>query len=509
MSSLYGFIILLTCSSISWNMKFKRSSTPVYMMGLSLFLLIILQGLWLQTEYKSSVEAFSRETNIVFRSTLHQLNDSTFSRFLTSFVQADTTGKVSTQQIRVTNNVISPEQIRHISITDKSNKDSIRPDEVPLNTRQVVITMRHPENPEDSLQISRKFSSSSPQEFRWMMTGDTKGYSTDSIAQLYRRNLKPTLARIPFTILEKEFNYQYPRPPVNMHDSLPYTTSYYPFARMLYAAEFHGASKVLIGSLLPQAGFAFFTTLLIFTSFLFIIRSMRYQQKLLVQKDDFIGNITHELKTPVASVGVALEAIRNFGVLQDQQKTRDYLELAGQELKRLELMADKILKTSVFDYAEEIKNNKSLINLGELTHRVASSFRIIADSKKADLKVEDQGNTEITGNEEHLTQMVYNLIDNALKYASDGKLIRVQVSEIPGHTVLEVIDKGPGIPAEYRSKIFEKFFRVPTGNVHNVKGYGLGLHYVEGVVKHHKGKIVVDSMQDQGCRFMVKLPKNV
>jgi two-component system, OmpR family, phosphate regulon sensor histidine kinase PhoR len=487
-------------------MLITRPHIPKYLMALSLALLIVLQALWLQTEYRSSVDSFSRETNMVFRSTLHQLNDSIF---LNSFINtADSMQpERQLQQTKFRNTGFTTENIRHISIIDGEKSDDAGALDLSFNAnRQVVLTLRNPDNPEDTLLVSRRFSSS-PQEFRWMLTADMKGFDKEVISHHYRMNLKPSFAKIPFNVLEKEFNFSYPRSNPALRDTLPFTTSFHPFARMLYAAEFQGANLHLLKNLLPQAGFALFTTLLILTSFLFIIRSMHVQEKLLVQKDDFIGNITHELKTPVASVGVALEAMRNFGVLQDEQKTRDYLEMAGHELKRLELMTDKILKTSVLDFSEEIRNNKIVVDMANVSDRVASSFALLAEKKEVILSNENLGNTKLRGNEEHLTQMLYNLVDNALKYASEGGIVKVQVSEIPDHVVLEVIDKGPGIAPEYRNRIFEKFFRIPTGNVHNVKGYGLGLHYVEGVVRHHKGKISLDSQPGKGCRFVVRLPK--
>ena len=170
-------------------------------------------------------------------------------------------------------------------------------------------------------------------------------------------------------------------------------------------------------------------------------------------------------------------------------------------------MADKILKTSIHDYATEIRKNKSLLNLGDIAVQVLTSFKITAANKGIELLLEKQGKLEVQGNEEHLTQMIYNLTDNAIKYAAEGRQVKIILFELPAHVVMEVTDNGPGIAAEHRNKVFEKFYRIPTGNIHNVKGYGLGLHYVKGVVKHHNGKINLDSQHGKGCRFVVKLPK--
>ncbi|MFN3554700.1 MAG: sensor histidine kinase [Bacteroidales bacterium] len=480
---------------------------PVALMLFSLVLLIVLQALWLRTEYRSSVDAFSRETQMVFRSTLHQLSDSIFSRSFLEIpesLEGDTARKNQVRQWST-----SPGNIRHISIVDLGRNDSIAAtnDTIPITTRQMTLTFQNPENPDDSLRISRRFRTH-PQDVRWMLTPETYGYNKDSIEVYYRRNLNASLARLPFTILEKDYVPQARPTYASTADTLPFTTAWVPFARKMYAADFSTGSWFLRRKLLPQAGFAAITTMLIFTSFLMVWRSMRAREKLMEQKDDFIGNITHELKTPLASAGVALEAISNFDVLQDQNKTREYLLQARHELHRLEVMTEKILRTSVMDYAGEILQHSSRLDLSSLTHEALDTLQMLARSKGIELVLESRGSAHIKGHPDHLTQMICNLADNAIKYAAEGKKVTFQIAELPQYIILEVTDHGPGIAAEHHARIFEKFYRIPTGNVHNVKGYGLGLHYVAEVVKLHQGRITLDSQPGKGCRFIIKLPRN-
>lgn len=485
-------------------MNKKRINTPLGLMILSIALLVILQTLWLRTEYRSAENTFSRETSVIFRSTLFQLSDSLFFRSLNSTEAADSSG--DSKRFMKLNS--QPETIRHIFI-EPDTINSANNDDFSENGagRRMTVFLSDPENPADSIRVSRRISSS--YDMRWFFTDQHQGFHADTIANFYSRNLAAEYSGLNFTIEEKEFSHPSERPQFQRQkrDTLPFTTPFYPLAGKLYAAEFHNGESFLCMKLLPQAGFSLVTTLLILTAFLLVFQNLRNQQKLLVQKDNFISNITHELKTPVASVGVALEAIKNFDVLDDKNKTREYLDLAGNELNRLEMMADKILKTSVHDYAEEIRKNKITVNIGAIIEKVMTSFKILAEKKGIEFVFYQDGDTKVQGNEEHLTQMIYNLVDNAFKYAAEGKQILINAGEIPGSVIIEVKDKGPGIASEHRSKVFEKFYRIPTGNIHNVKGYGLGLHYVEGVIKHHNGRITLESRTDKGCRFVVKLPK--
>jgi two-component system phosphate regulon sensor histidine kinase PhoR len=224
-------------------------------------------------------------------------------------------------------------------------------------------------------------------------------------------------------------------------------------------------------------------------------------------KNDFISNVTHELKTPVATVSVALEALKNFNALDDPQKTKEYLDIAQRELNRLTLMTDKILKTSVYE-GQGIKIKYETIQFDDLIDEILSSMKLVFDKKQTQVRFEKIG-SEFTmqGSLEHLTNVMYNLIDNALKYGREESSLKIELESLPGELLLKVRDSGMGIPQEYQKKIFEKFFRVPSGDVHNIKGYGLGLSYVSSVIEGHDGKITVESTPGVGSCFIIRLPK--
>jgi two-component system phosphate regulon sensor histidine kinase PhoR len=243
-------------------------------------------------------------------------------------------------------------------------------------------------------------------------------------------------------------------------------------------------------------------------SFSLLFRNLLRQKKLSDIKNEFISNITHELKTPIATVGVAIEALRSFNSTMDKEKTKEYLDISANELQRLSLLVDKVLKLSIFE-KKEIDLKYELLDMKALVEEVVASLRLHFEKTGAKVEISSVGNTSIYGDRLHLISVIFNLLDNALKYSKDHPEIHIGISGNESTTVLSVKDKGIGIPSEYREKIFEKFFRVPTGNVHNAKGYGLGLSYVNQVVKKHKGFIRVETSESEGSNFTITLPKNI
>jgi two-component system phosphate regulon sensor histidine kinase PhoR len=241
-------------------------------------------------------------------------------------------------------------------------------------------------------------------------------------------------------------------------------------------------------------------------SFTLLLRSLVQQRKLTQLKNDFISNITHELKTPIATVSVAIEALRNFDALHDAERTKEYLAISSNELQRLSFLVDKVLKLSMFE-KHQVELKEETVELALLVKEVVSSMKLQFEKHKAQVNVQLQGyRFEIMADRLHITSVLFNLLDNALKYSKENPSIQIELKAETGLVQLMVTDNGIGIPAEYHKKIFDKFFRVPSGDTHNVKGYGLGLSYVSYVIQRHYGSIAVESQPGIGSRFIIKLP---
>lgn len=276
-----------------------------------------------------------------------------------------------------------------------------------------------------------------------------------------------------------------------------------------------GGYKMQLGNLFPYLMkqitlpilFSVFLVGITVLTFVLLYRSLLKQQRLAQMKNDLISNITHELKTPIATVGVAIEALKNFNAIQDPQRTKEYLDISQNELQRLGLLVDKVLKLSMFE-KKEIELKYEIFDLKEVVNEVVASLRLQIEKYNARVTVSAEGDTSLKGDRLHLLSVVFNLLDNALKYSKGNAAIQVTLKEETGNIIMKVTDNGIGIPADYKDKIFEKFFRVPTGDTHNAKGHGLGLSYSAQVLRQHHGSITVDSHEGIGSTFTITLPKN-
>lgn len=274
-----------------------------------------------------------------------------------------------------------------------------------------------------------------------------------------------------------------------------------------YKMKIEHENIYLFKKLAPQIIFSLFLIGLTIASFSLLYKNLLKQRRLTELKNDFINNITHELKTPIATVSVAIEALKNFNAMQDPERTREYLDISGNELNRLGMLVDKVLKMSMFEKSE-LELRKEPIAIDTLVQEVVKSMQLQFDKEHAQVDIKTVGtNFTISGDKLHITSVLYNLLDNALKYSKDDPAISVAITDLGDTVELAVTDNGIGISPAYRQKIFDKFFRVPHGDTHNTKGYGLGLSYVAQVVKEHGGMIGVTSEEGKGSTFTVVLKR--
>ncbi len=273
-----------------------------------------------------------------------------------------------------------------------------------------------------------------------------------------------------------------------------------------YRLDLGNTFPLLLKRISPAILFSVFLVGFTILSFTLLYRNLLRQQKLADIKNEFISNITHELKTPIATVSVAIEALRSFSASLNPQKTKEYLDISANELQRLSLLVDKVLKLSMFE-KKEIELKYEVLDMQQLVDEVTSSMRLQFEKRKAIVRVHADGDTTLEGDRLHLVSVLFNLLDNALKYSRQNPQITISLQGNGNQLQMVIADNGIGIPQEYHSRIIEKFFRVPHGNVHDAKGYGLGLSYVAHVVEQHNGNIEVSSDEGKGSRFTITLPK--
>lgn len=251
-----------------------------------------------------------------------------------------------------------------------------------------------------------------------------------------------------------------------------------------------------------------FMIVLTVTVFLFILRLMRNQRLYTQARVSFTSNITHELKTPVATVSLALETIVENNLENDPETLRDYLAISRSELQRLNLMIDRVLNLEHFDNGQ-MKLRTELFDVQQGLQQVIASMRLQLENSGAVLVFEPMElPCFVSGDPVHLTNVFYNLIENALKYGGDNVQLEISCHCNANEVKISFKDNGPGIDTAYHQKIFERFFRIPlkTIDIHNVKGTGLGLNYVKQIIEKHGGQIKLESETGKGSNFIIYLP---
>ena len=222
-------------------------------------------------------------------------------------------------------------------------------------------------------------------------------------------------------------------------------------------------------------------------------------------KTDFINNMTHELKTPISTIAISSEMLLRNDVQSDEERMMQYASIIKNENQRLQSQVERVLSVATLS-PDKLKLNKEIVDMHEIIQQATESQQLHLHDREGALILNiDATDSMVEGDRVHLTNLVYNLIDNAVKYTEAQPQITISSGNEKGFIVMEVKDNGIGIDQKHQRMIFDKFFRVPTGNVHNVKGFGLGLFYVHTVVEAHDGQVIVESEPGQGSRFIVKL----
>ncbi len=265
--------------------------------------------------------------------------------------------------------------------------------------------------------------------------------------------------------------------------------------------------------LLKETGFlvipTFVLTAMLIGIFVFTILIILRQKKLSNIKNDFINNMTHELKTPISTISLASQMLRDNTVTNTPKTIEHISGIIYQESKRLTTQVEKVLQMAVFNEGK-LKLKFKEVNINALINSVVLNFELRVKSKNGELTSDLKADPAIIkGDEVHITNVLFNLLDNAVKYSKDEPRISISTELSDEYLVVSVKDHGIGIQSEYVGQIFERFYRVPTGNVHDVKGFGLGLSYVKKILDVHKGKIKVESALNKGTKFMIYFPINI
>lgn len=244
-------------------------------------------------------------------------------------------------------------------------------------------------------------------------------------------------------------------------------------------------------------------TCIIFAAFFITLRALFNQKKLSEIKSDFINNMTHEFKTPLATISLAVDALKNEKVINDRTKMDYFSGIIKDENKRMNKQVETILQAALLD-KQEIQLNEKPVHAHDLIHAAINNIQLPLAEKNGKLETHlNATNDLIMADEVHIINIINNLLDNAIKYSKDNLLIKLSTQNLNNHIRIKIEDNGIGMNKETLNKIFEKFYRAHTGNIHNVKGFGLGLSYVKSIVDAHKGKIKAESTIGKGSCFTI------
>lgn len=277
----------------------------------------------------------------------------------------------------------------------------------------------------------------------------------------------------------------------------------------LLAIRFPGQKMHILRSMaLLLSGSVFFTLIILLTFFL-TIRVILQQKKLSEIKSDFINNMTHEFKTPIATISLAVDSINNPQVISKPEKIQYFTGVIEEENKRMNSSVENVLQMSLID-KKDFNLHSEIVNVHDLIESLTRKFELQVSRKKGRLSVGmNASDPLVQADALHLQNVLSNLIDNAIKYSEPGFEVNILTQDKEDFVSVTVKDNGVGMSKDEQLRIFDKFYRVPRGDIHNVKGFGLGLSYVKAIVLAHGGKIEVKSQRGQGSEFRVTLPRNV
>jgi len=265
--------------------------------------------------------------------------------------------------------------------------------------------------------------------------------------------------------------------------------------------HFSNSTKEILKRILTGILLSILLVLVVISCLFYLLKIIKHQKQVAEVKNDFISNITHEFKTPIATIGVALESIKNFNVLSDEKKTKSYIDMSNTQLTKLNVMVEKLLETASLD-SENLQLKKEAFNINDFIQNLVNKHNLELKDKTLTF---NNSENEIDANIDafHLENAINNIIDNAIKYG--GNQIKIELnSNTIGFTVT-ISDNGKSLTKENKDKIFEKFYRVPKGNTHDVKGFGIGLYYAKKIIDKHDGAIHLD-LNNQWTTFKITVP---
>ncbi|WP_315817694.1 HAMP domain-containing sensor histidine kinase [Paraflavitalea speifideaquila] len=478
---------------------------------------IILQSIWIGNYYQVNQERFNQEVNLAFEDAIK----TEFKRRCDTVEGNIYKTLMDTAQISITSRW--SDKFKTYVYFVASKKDT---------SDKYSFSSRHINGPilatNDSIKqlVARKFAATYRTEdlekriifFRTQSMGrivtilvDLYKFDTLRLRPIYHQFLAEKGIEEPFIFYmrDEDSTLNRTRFPDSLLKQYPVITKSFPtwstlkgdgYVRAMFQIPTHFLLGKMTGTLIASG----VLLLIVALAFWYLLRVIRRVKKLSAIKNDFISNISHELKTPIATVAAAVEAMADFGALQNAQRTKRYLQISRTELQRLADMVNKILNIARYEQ-QDFELKPESIAIDELIEDLISKYPLPGD-KHINFQYANQAGTNLPmADKQHLYNVLNNLIDNAVKYSGSSVTINIQCYREKHYYIISVKDDGIGIAASDLPYIFDKFYRVPSGNVHKVKGHGLGLNYVKHIMEKHGGWCQAESRPGKGSTFKLGL----
>jgi two-component system phosphate regulon sensor histidine kinase PhoR len=495
----------------------KRINLVVISMALCTVLLLCLQLYWNYKAYQASVKAFKSESNSALSDAIEHLADLRRDEFAAKYK----IWLADTNLISITCKVNANYHSTVFNIADKYQKEAgAKSISFSIDTFKQQLNAITPAAKAFVINhfiLANVYSQLKLKEVNFVTQnlGDSlnNAYKNDrlnliQLDSLFRTELLKRDINTPYRFYVSNFS-------VKKFSAVNKPVKGYSFATLAYNYGFSSSQKA-ISAWFPNPDVVFLQGMkwvllsslmligITIFCFTYTVKTIFRQKKLAELKNDFVNNMTHELKTPVATINIAAEAIQDFNL--SKASADEYLGIIRYQAGNLTNLIDQILKNVVSEQ-ENISLNLSPINISQLIKQVIQQYKPQVVAAKAIIKHEVSDIEQLTMADEGLLKnAIANLIDNALKYGGAEPYINISLGHIDNNLIIKVSDNGPGIPAQYRDKVFDRFFRVPAGDIHNVKGYGLGLSYAKSIIERHNGTLTLISSEETGTEFMISIP---
>lgn len=504
----------------------------IVLMGVALIGLVIIQFYWSQKVFVSQTEEFNGRVYQSLNATVDEINQHELEHYYKKFedVRNDFDSTSSKPQVMSSQLIQDSAGVTYITMTRYILERSVVPVSDTYNDSLIRANLYSQERtvkiPKDSgANIIQNLSLDNEENFK------NANFSIERLARIDAGN-RPIEKRLSFEVLDSVFNKQLRRRGVQSHPQLAvlsadsavtsvassgfdlkekeftipvfYDNSDRP--QFLISTYFPDKQLSILGPIIPIVMLTIIFTIIIVSVFSLAIYYMQFQRSLSEIKTDFINNMTHEFKTPIATINIASDALKNEKVINDRERIKYYAELIKQENKRMNTQVEMVLRMAKLE-RNQLDINLQEMSIEDLVRKSVSNIRFMVENSNGTIFEDyNASNSMIEGDPFHLENALNNILDNARKYSKDSPEIMVKTYNEDDYVVIEIRDRGIGMNKSVLKKIFEQFYREETGNIHNVKGHGLGLAYVKKIVELHKGQVHAESEPGKGSAFFVKLP---